>query len=199
MVVVKCPIEGCNYQTDDQPMEIVAPLLNLHAIQHNQQQQPVQQVTVSAPKLQRPFIDIGVNQESWISFTRRWQTYRRGSNITDGIAAIQLFQCASEKLGDLLLKSDPKLMMRSEDEVLTQMESIAVIKVSLGVTRTELMRITQDNDEAFRTFATRIRGKAETCQFVTSVTCKCGEVNSDDYTEEVTKDVMLAGVNDADI
>ena len=200
MVVIECPIDGCSYQTSDQPIELVIKLLGLHEIQHQQQQQRTQPVQTKAPKMPRPHIDIGVNQESFNTFKRRWEAYRLGSCINDSMAAIQLFQCASEKLGDLLLKSDPKLMMRSEEAVLKQMEIVAVIKVSIGVTRTELMRVVQDNDEAFRTFALRVRGKAETCNFQTSVKCeKCHETTTADYTEEVIKDVMLAGISDVDI
>ena len=120
----------CQYQTDDLPTEIVVPLLQIHTLEHKQQHEVAQPRASTAPKLSRPVIDVGVNQEAWLTFTRRWETYRIGSSITDGIAAIQLFQCASESLGDLLLKSDPKLMLRSEEEVLRQMEAIAVIKVS---------------------------------------------------------------------
>ena len=64
-----------------------------------------------------------------------------------------------------MLKSDPKLMMKTPSEVAKLMESIAVVKVATGVKRAELMSMSQDHDEAFRTFATRVRGKVETCGF----------------------------------
>ncbi len=181
-------------------MELVVKLLDLHIIEHTQQQPPVQQAPANhAPKMDRPHIDVGVDQESWLNFTRRWEAFKIGSCINESIAGIQLFQCASEKLGDLLLKSDPRLLTRSERVVLAQMESIAVIKVAVGITRLELMRVVQDGDEAFRTFATRVRGKAETCGFKTSVHCACGKTITADYTEEVIKDVILAGISDIDI
>ena len=199
MVVIKCPIEGCSYQTEDQVMEIVVKLLDLHSVQHKQQQAQCQPVQVSAPKLNRPHIDMGVTQESWITFTRRWEAYKQGSGITDNIATIQLLQCASEQLEEYLWKTDSQLSLKSERLVLKIMESIAVIKVSIGVARTELMRLTQDNDEPFRTFATRVRGKAETCSFKTLVQCSCNATICAEYTEEVIKDVMLAGISDIDI
>ena len=199
MVVISCPIEGCQFQTEDQPMEIVVKLLELHGIQHTQQRVAPQTVATSAPKLNRPHIDLGINQETWLTFTRRWETYKRGSGISDGDAAIQLLQCSSDKLGAMLLNTLPDFMQRSEREVLQQMETIAVIKVAIGITRTELMNMVQDNDEAFRTFSTRVRGKAETCKFKTPNECQCGRTNSANYTEEVIKDVMLAGINDIDI
>ena len=199
MVVVNCPKGNCDFKTDDMPMEIVVKILELHILEHKQQQAVPQVAQANAPKLIRPHIDVGVNQEAWVAFTRRWETYKRGSRINDDVAAIQLFQCTSEQLGDILLKSDPKLMMRTEEEVLKQMESIAVIKVSICVTRTDLMRITQENDEVFRTFAARVRGKAETCDFKVHIECECGKSIRAEYTEEVIRDVLLAGISDIDI
>ncbi len=86
-------------------------------------------------------------------------------------------------------------MLKPVEEVLGVMESIAVIKVAIGVRRTELMKISQDHNETFRTFAARVRGKAETCNFTTK--CRCSADVS--YTEESKKDVILAGISDIDI
>ena len=98
-----------------------------------------------------------------------------------------------------MLASDPRLMAKSESYVAKLMESIAVIKVAIGVRRAELMNLHQDHDEPFRTFATRVRSKAETCNFTTVSECDCGKSNVTSYTEEAIKDVMLAGVGDDDI
>ena len=98
-----------------------------------------------------------------------------------------------------MLKSDPKLMLKQEYDVLANMESIAVIKVALGVRRTELMKISQDNDEPFRTFATCVRAKSETCKFHTLSRCSCGATVKANYTEDAIKNVMLAVISDNDI
>ena len=172
MVVIKCPVNGCVYETPDESSDIVCALLNLHSTEHRQ---PVNtsQHTSNVPKLNRPCIDIGIDPEAWMSFVRRWETFKIGSGIPDGAASIQLFQCASEKLGDLMIKADPKLLLKPVEDVLESMESIAVIKVALGTRRAELMKFTQGHDEAFRTFAARVRGKAETCDFFTLSKCVC--------------------------
>ena len=98
-----------------------------------------------------------------------------------------------------MLANDPRLMAKSEEYVAKLMESVAVIKVAIGVKRAELMSLHQDHDEPFRTFATRVRSKAETCNFTTVSECECGKKNVTSYTEEAIKDVMLAGVGDDDI
>ena len=195
MVVVKCSYHGCTYQTDDLPSELLVPLLQIHALEHSQPQIPASQ----GPKLNRPTVDVGIDEETWNAFVRRWDTFKLGSNISDQAAPTQLFQCTSDALGDLLLKSDPSLTTRSTAEVLKSMRSLAVIPVARGVSRAELTKMSQSDEEPIRTFAARVRGKAETCAFITAAKCKCGEQVEADYTEEVIRDVILAGIADLDI
>ena len=195
MVIVSCPASGCSFRTDDLPPEIVVSLLNIHALEHSRPQIQASR----GPKLNRPTIDVGVDEETWNAFVRRWETFKLGSDISDDVAPTQLFQCTSEALGDLLLKSDPKLTTRPIKDVLKVIRSLAVIPVARGVTRAELFQMNQSNDEPIRTFAARVRGKAETCGFTTSAKCPCGQSIQADYTEEVIRDVILAGICDLDI
>lgn len=75
------------------------------------------------------------------------------------------------------------------------MRSLAVIPVATGVLRTELLQLKQERDEPFRSFAARVRGKAETCEFLTK--CECGK--SINYTPHMSRDVLLNGITDPDI
>ena len=50
---------------------------------------------------------------------------------------MQLFQCAQNKFGNLMLVNNPRLMAKSESCVAKQMKSIAVIKVAIGVKRAD--------------------------------------------------------------
>ena len=193
MVVLECPAPGCTYKTADLKEETSLQLLSLHALAH------AQTPTSRGPKLTRPTIDIGVDLETWNAFVRRWDTFRIGSNISESASAVQLFQCASDALGDMLLKSDPALTTKSTAEVIVAMKQLAVIPVAVGVSRAELLQMKQSCDEPVRTYAARVRGKAETCSFVTSTSCVCGKSVSCDYTEEVIRDVILAGLADLDI
>ena len=196
MVIVRCPAPGCSYETDDLNEDLVCQLLSLHALSHTQ----TRTSTSRGPKLTRPSIDIGVDLETWNAFVRRWETFRAGSDISDDASAVQLFQCASEALGDMLLKADPHLTMKPVVEVMKAMQSMAVIPVARGVSRAELFQMAQANDEPIRSFAARVRGKAETCGFLTSTTCgACSRAVNANYTEEVIRDVLLAGIADVDI
>ena len=130
------------------------------------------------------------------SFFRRWEACKIGLNISNNNASKQLFQCAHDKLGDFMLANDPRLMAKSEEYVAKLMESVAVIKVAVGVERAELVSLHQDQNEPFTTVSSRFRSKAETCSFTTIIKCKCGKGNVTSYTEEAVKDVMLAGLGD---
>ena len=61
------------------------------------------------------------------------------------------------------------------------------------------MQLSQGNDEQFRTFAARVKGKAVTCGFTTTAKCTCGLTVTADYTDEAIRDVLLSGISDADI
>ena len=195
MPSVKCPL--CDYQTDDVEAQLAAALLNVHALCHTQQNHTP--AVPSQPKIDRPKIDVGVEEEIWNGFMRRFEAFKIGSGITVETESMQLFQCASEALGDLILKYDPVIHTRNITTVTETMKSFAVIPVAIGVRRAELMQLRQAPDELFRAFSAKVKGKAETCAFQTSLKCKCGEELVADYTTESVKDVLLAGIHDLDI
>ena len=151
------------------------------------------------PKLDRPRVDMGIEEEVWNGFLRRWEAFRIGSGISDDTAPMQLFQCASDALGDLVLKAHPHIQTETIDIVKKTMRDLAVIPVAIGVRRAELMEMRQSPDEQFRTFAARVQGKAETCAFTTTVKCQCDKTVQVDYTTESVRDVLLAGIADLDI
>ena len=62
MVVIECPLDDCEYVTPDTSTEIVCSLLNIHRLKH-ERQPPVpshHEARVNAPKLNRPFVDMGI-------------------------------------------------------------------------------------------------------------------------------------------
>ena len=77
-------------------------------------------------------------------------------------ASAQLFQSASRELGDRLLKSDANIVTTLIADLLTAMQRLTIIPIATGVRRSELMQIRQMRDETFRSFAARVRGKADT-------------------------------------
>ena len=75
------------------------------------------------------------------------------------------------------------------------MKSLAVIVVATGVMRAELIRMQQERGESFRAFAARVRGKAETCAYITKCTC----LREVDFTDSIIRHVLIAGIADLDI
>ena len=200
MPLLKCPMEGCNWEYpselgDSQSLEII----KLHFSACPKAVSVPQTSQGKAPKINRPIVDIGIDQEEWNMFIIRWNQFKIGSNIGEDCAALQLFQCATEALGKLLLQSNRFIAEGSEADLSKAMEALSVIKVSKGARRAELMKLTQGADESIRTFAARVQGKAQTCGFVTKGQCNCGETFEINYTAEVIKDVIMAGISDIEI
>ena len=88
MVIIKCPIPGCTYEANDIDTQVVVSLLNLHAIAHNQS---ASAHAAPQPKLDRPRIDMGVEEEVWNGFVRRWEAFKVGSGITVATAPCNFF------------------------------------------------------------------------------------------------------------
>lgn len=204
MTILDCPIPGCGFQTADVDVIGAAAILNVHSHTHtNVNPAPAIQRS-TAPKLVRPKIQHNSTCEDWNAFIRRWDTFRIGTAITDQAAPSQLLECADEKLGNIVLRAHPNFTTKTLVDALATLKSIAVIPVALGVLRSELAAMRQDPDESFRTYAARVQGKAETCEFKTAYHTNCSNcnnaINGDVYyTDDVIRDVLLNGISDMDI
>ena len=196
---VDCPIDGCRYSTSDVPESIAVTLINTHALSHANPTPTAVNARSVGPKLERLKVSMGIALEQWNMFQRRWQVFATGSGISDAIAKHQLFQCTDEILGDAILKVDPGITNKPVDAVLATMKKLVVIPVAIGVVHSELLDLKQMREEPFRSFASRVRGKAETCEFQIDHKCPCGLTNSVDYTDHAMRDVLVAGIYDPDI
>ena len=204
MSTLDCPLPNCDYSTGEKTEPVAIALLNAHMYIHAQpaQQQPVASVARKGPRLDRPSIEAGVSMETWNLFTRKWKIYQEGYSLNDNDGSRHLFQCADSTLGDALLKTDPDITSKTVTEVLATMKELAVIPIATGILRSELLEMKQNRDEAFRNFASRVRGKAETCEYEVEVRCSnsgCNQANKINFTDHIMRDVLLAGIYDADI
>ena len=142
-------------------------------------------------------VDVGVSEEQWNVFSRRWVAFALGSSTDLQTSSSQLFQCAPDELENGLLKSDPGIIIRPADEMRDAMTAMTVIAVATGVNRAELVLLRQERDESFRSFTARVFGKANTCAY--SVQCACPVPTAVDFTEIIVRDVLIAGIADMDI
>lgn len=193
-VNLKCPVPRCDFQTGPGSEMVAVALLAAHTTVHS-----APQSVYNGPKLDRPHVDIGVSAEEWKLFESRWSLYTKSANISQNDAAVQLFQCASEQLGDAVLRLENNVSTKSEKELLDIMRSLAVIPVALMVIRAELFAMRQNREESFRSFFARVRGKADICSYTTESSCQCGRTNNVDFTETIVRDIVVAGIYDEDI
>lgn len=96
MVVLACPIPSCGFQTDDGEVQGAAAILNVHSYVHSTP--PVAAAPTSrAPRLERLKLRLNATTEEW--------NVRIGSNISNAAASGQLLECASEQLGNIILRA----------------------------------------------------------------------------------------------
>ena len=191
MVVIKCQIQKCSYQTPDDSRELVCRLLDLNRIKHEKNSgSSKSKSTPNESQLIRQRVGHVISQNTQLAFILRWEAFKNGSIISSQNSRT-LLKCAHDKLGDIMLANDSRLMAWSEEYVAKLMDSVAVVKVAVSVKRAELQSLHQVHDEPFRTFATRVRNKVETCNFTTVSECECGNKNVTSYTADAIKDVVL--------
>ena len=87
MVVIKCPIIGCSYETTDCSEAIACVLLTAHTPQHTAKP------PATGPRLDRPRIDTCITPEEWNIFKLRWDVFVDGSGFDPTASSSQLFQC----------------------------------------------------------------------------------------------------------
>ena len=112
----------------------------------------------------------------------------------------QLMECCHKELSRLLIKADPNILNDTEEHVLEAMRNMAVIPVAASVRRTKLLMSRQDHGQTFREFFANTRAAAATCAY--RVKCPhdcCTNKTPVDYSQEVVKDILLAGIVDIDI
>ena len=126
MVIIDCAYPGCAFQTEDAPEAVACAILQSHAFSHAAPGPNFNRAPSERPKLTRSSIDAGVSLEAWNVFTRGWQMFMEGSGTNEASATAQLFQCASQSLGDSLLKLDAEIVSKPLQELLSAMRRLAV-------------------------------------------------------------------------
>ena len=84
MPAVDCPIPGCNFSTADTEPVLAADQLNLHALTHTHATATVDPERLSKqkpPKIERPVIKKDTSEEDWNTFIKKWELFKRGTEI----------------------------------------------------------------------------------------------------------------------
>lgn len=199
MPSIHCPIAGCAYVTGDVDAAIAAALLMVHNNVHTTPTAVAAPSKQKAPKIQRPSISRGGNEETWNTFNARWRLFKEGTSLSPAEVSQQLFECCDEELGNDLLKNNSTNIIRStESDLLAMIKRLAVTPVAVSVRRSDLLTMNQCDGESVRSFFARIKGKADTCAYsleCTSPTC----TQVVDFTDIITKDVLVSGLSDDEV
>ena len=192
---------GCTYVAVHDVVEVAVAFLNSHSMTHQSANlSSTGGASVRAPKIDRPVLKQDVSDEDWEMFKAEWSRFKLCYKFLPSELNQQLFQCCEPRLGNLLLKFDPKVCEGTEEALLTPMEKMAVLHVASTVRRTKLMTIQQAHGQSVREFFALVRSAASACSF--SVKCPhtcCVENKPVDYTACMVKDVFICGLNDDEI
>ena len=197
---VQCSHTGCTYATGDNETTIVVELLKIHALTHAA---PTTAPAADAgrqkpPKLNRPGITKGLSEEEWNIVSKKWEIFKNSTNIPVAQLSTQLWQCCDEDLTSELFRDVPDISTIAEVDLLARIKQLAVLSVAACVRKTELFSLRQDRGQPIHSFAANVKGKAHTCAF--SKKCSTATCLSEvDYTDDIVKHVLLAGIADEDI
>ena len=129
-----------------------------------------------------------------------WNNFKKCTGIKNEAYADQLFQCCERNLMKVLIRGQPNIVEEGETKLLEAIKNLAVIKIATSVWRTKLLSSKQAHGESFREFYSNVRAAAANCE--SKVKCQhqcCAENAKVDYTSNVVKDVLIAGILDSDI
>ena len=113
MPIFKCPIDDCTYQTEDIDAGVAVAMLTIHNNVHLASN-PTDDDNQRDPKIERPKISAGSDEETWNTFLTRWTMFKRNRKVKGTACVEQLFYCCEEDLGDSILRGHPNAVTGTE-------------------------------------------------------------------------------------
>ena len=206
MVNILCPIDGCTYQTRENPATVVVALLSLHS-QGVHKPPAAPQARARAPKIDRRTLSDDTDEETWNVFKLGWDIYAKAHVIPNDKIAVQLYQCCSATLKQKITWVYNDFLVQPVDRLLPLLKTLTVTPVAVSVKRNEFLQLKQDAGETFWGFHSRMKSKAVTCRF--KVRCNHPRAPADDgvpienikvdYTNEMIRHVVLNGIYNEEI
>ena len=201
-VKINCQVPDCTYVAENDSEGIAIALLTSHNSTHLQLQAMAmpRRSYLKAPQISRPELKQDIPAEEWYTFLEEWKRFKKIIEIPQDELADQLFQCCDRPLGWLLLRENPEIVEEGETQLLAAMKRMAVLQVATSVRRARLRAMTQEHGQLFREYFANVRAVANTCEYL--VKCPhpcCANLAPVDYTTNVVKEVLIAGIADVDI
>ena len=88
--------EGCNYNTGEYPAAVVWSLLAAHTA--GAHVAPVAPAARRPPKMDRPELTDGIDEEEWNAFQQSLAIYIRANGIEAQDLAVQIYSCCKQPL-----------------------------------------------------------------------------------------------------
>ena len=138
MPEIPCQFTGCSFKSVNESEQIAIAMFNSHMMVHqasggrsNHQQK--------LPPIPRPEVHQEINDEDWASFLAEWEHYKRCGEIPNEQAADHLYMCCDKPLARLLVREDPTIVSKGEEQLKAAIRRLAVIKIATSVRRTSLL------------------------------------------------------------
>ena len=97
MPSLRCPVEGCDWQSQDLESAFASALTT--ALQmHDRSVHTSASPSTSKLKLEPPKVGLGCDPDLWSAFTRQWEMFKLGMIIANNMIPTALFQCCSQDL-----------------------------------------------------------------------------------------------------
>lgn len=199
MPSLQCPVEGCDWQSQDLDAGFAAALTAALQI-HDKTAHATQ--ALPAPhklKLDSPTISSGCDPDQWSAFTRQWDMYKVGMAIADNVRPTALFYCCDQDLRtDIMRDIRGDVANMAEQDLLAAIKRLAVKDESILVHRIKLGKMTQPPGTGIRTFLASLRGQAALCQYM----AKCKEpgcTHEFNFSDDIIKDNLVRGIADPEI
>ena len=143
MVVERCYVTGCLFQTEDRSESSTTAVLT-HHLNTAHPAAPVPK----APPLKPPTFKQGTSVDEWNRVCKEWDLYKEGSNIPEPKLSLHILNCCEEDLKANICRGNPEIANESEEEVLRIVKALAVVKVAPCVLQSQMLSLRQERGEA---------------------------------------------------
>ena len=156
---VSCSVEGCAYVTPANvpTWDIIRDLLQMHSTSvhapvaaapaEGGHQGPVR--PKPAP-VSRPEIDLGATEHDWRFFKAEFDRYKRSTGISGTTILDELWHCQAKPLRSLMQAEASIATLNTEDLLLEQIKSLAVVTLHSAVHLVELRNLRQRSERTYQ-------------------------------------------------
>ena len=143
---------------------------------------------------------MGIGQDEFSYFKNKWTSYKRSCGITDEteIRDQLRWACHEDLHRDLFSCLGSKLETLTEQQMLHEIEKLAVLSQNNLVKVVHLLALSQDREEPIRAFYARLKASASVCELSVACTATaCTEKVS--YSDKMILHALVRGISDEEI